>query len=214
MKNISDFAMSRIGLVSSFSLFVIILSISFINISDETVRYKSFNSSISIANESSIPIEKTETNVINCYASFTLDEGKFVDVSEFNFDVPLDQFDQANPEMESAMQTLFKANDVTQITFIQEKAMILPAMKMIHLIGVLSIADVERPIAFQFNYVINKDRSISIAGKQTINLTDFDIKIPIHLKDAVSNEISMKLNLKMVDEELIVSKSKFVVNYE
>ncbi len=214
MKNLSDFAMSRIGLVSLFSLCVIIFTLSFINISDETVRYKTFNSSISITNASSAQIEKTEDNVINCHANFTLDEGKFIDVSDFSFDVPLNQFDDANQEVESAIQALFKANEVTQITFMQEKAMILPTMKMIHIIGVLNIADVERPIAFQFNYVINKDRSIAITGKQTINLTDFGIKIPNDLKGVVNNEISIKLNLNMVDEELIVSKSKFAVNYE
>ena len=89
MKNFSNFAMSRVGLVSLLSLCIIIFSISFVSVSDETVRYKTFDSSIAMTNFSSAPVEKTNSSIINCNAIFTFDEGKVIDVSEFQFQVPI-----------------------------------------------------------------------------------------------------------------------------
>ncbi|MEJ5995036.1 YceI family protein [Pedobacter sp. Du54] len=214
MKNFSNFALSRVGLVSLLSLCVIIFSISFISISDETVRYKTFDSSVAITNASSAQVQKTNSNIINCEANFTFDEGKVMDVSNFQFQVPFNQFDIANPNIESAIHTVFKLNQVTQVSFVQEKVMVLPTMKMIHVIGLLTMANVEHSLAFQFTYVINKDKSISINGEQTIDLAEFGLKIPDALKNVVDNSIKIKLNLKMIDEELIVPRSKFAINYE
>jgi len=202
MKNLSTFAMSRIGLVSLFSLCVIILSISFISISDEPGHFRSINSSISLTNFLNASGSKSVSK-ISCEANFSFEDGELMDISAFQFDIPTDQFNGNQQQMASAVENLFRANHVDNIRFVQEKVMVLPRMKMIHLIGTIKIGSVNQPIAFQFAYTINRDQSLSITGKQAINLNDFGIKIPTELKDVIKNEININLDLKMINEELI-----------
>ena len=88
--------------------------------------------------------------------------------------------------------------DVDSLDFKLTHVMILPQMKMIHIIGVLDVSGVSKRTEFDFNYVINEDLSLSLIASKTIKIRDFkkDIKLSkLASKQKNANDINLNLQL-------------------
>ena len=204
MKNFSTFSLMRMGVLTFFALGGLIFAIAFIDSSKETIQYQNYDSRIGITNSSFGSIDNTESNYVNCEANIVFDQDQLIDISSFQFNVPIHQFRSNNQQFEATIQQLLNTNHSTQITFTQQKIMVLPIMKMIHLIGELNIANVNRRIGFRLSYSLNQDKSIYIKGKEVINLSDFGLNLPNRINGA-KNEVTIDLDFKMIDKRVLMA---------
>ena len=209
MKHYSNFVLNRTVLIGLFALGGLIFAVAFVNNSNETFAYKSFDSKISITSTNMDIDSKIEASNFVCEADFLVDGDQVLDISSFRFSVPIVQFKPDHQKVETAIQQLFKSSDGTSINFVQQRVMVLPTMKMIHLIGEISIANVKQHIAFQLAYDLNKNKELILKGKQFIRLSDFGIVIPQDLLGKIKNEFSINLNIKMIEEKLATSKTNY-----
>ncbi len=205
MKKISTFVISRMMLISLFSLGGFIFSIALINTSKETRYLKSVDSRISIISANADKDTKIETTAFNCDANFVVEDDKLIDISNFQFTIQVNQFKSENKQLELAVQNLVENNKVAEIKFVQERVMVLPTMKMIHLIGKITIANVNQSISFQLAYHINANNELLIEGKQSICLNELGIIIPLEMKHVVKNKLDIKLNLKMIEGARLIN---------
>lgn len=213
MKNASTFAISRTLLISLFALGGFIFSIAFISTTKETNLFKSFDSRISMFHPDISSDIRIEASTFNCDANLTLEDNKLVDISEFQFSIPISQLKSNDPDFQLVIQQLFSSHNANTVTFNQEKVMVLPTMRVIHMIGNLNIGNITRPVSFQLPYVFTKEHVVHITGKQTIFLSDFGIIVPSDLQDMVKNELVLNVDLKMVSDKLLNPKSNFVSNF-
>lgn len=199
MKNFTTFELARTGLISLFGIGGLIFAVAFMGPSNHTTLYRSMNSNISIFNPGEESDAKVEASTFACDADLTFEEGKLTDISSFNFAIPINEFKSNDEQLELTIQNLFR-NRHGEVTFKQQRVMVLPIMKMMHLVGELTIANATRPFSFQFAYEINKDQTLTIKGKQTVNLTEFGILLP-NLIRGNKNEIDLNFDLKMVEDK-------------
>ncbi|MEJ5995035.1 YceI family protein [Pedobacter sp. Du54] len=212
MKNVSTFSVTRSFLITAFALGGFIFSIAFIGTSKETHLFKSIDSHISLANPQFFDT-KMVANVFNCTATLIMEEGNLVDITKFQFNIPVEEFNSDNQVFQSEILGLFKTSNTNTVSFDQQKVMVLPVMKMIHIVGELNIGNVKRPVSFQLAYTISPDQSISIKGKQTIFLHEFGIILPADLQNESKDELILEVDIKMVDSKLLGPKSNFLLNF-
>lgn len=196
MKKLS-FGIKRGLLIGAFGIGGFIFSIALINTSKEILYFKSVNSNVIFESSTS----KLEATSFNCTANFVVEENNLVDVSDFQFTIPIDQFTSENKQLEFAVKNLSGSAHNNEVKFVQKQVMVLPIMKMIHLIGYIN----NEPIALQLAYEINANNELLIKGKQNFRLSDFGIKIPIDLQGAVKNEFDLKLNFRMVEDQRLIN---------
>ncbi|RZK40979.1 MAG: hypothetical protein EOO90_12880 [Pedobacter sp.] len=209
MKRFSTFAISRTGIVTLLSLGLIVFSISFVSIQDKGKRFESINSSFSLLSPAFTSAESVTSNAVNANAEFTFDDGELSDISDFQFSVPLGMFKSSDVEAEQAVQKIFKTIDKEDLTFVQQRVMILPTMKMIHLVGEISIANIQKPISFQLAY-LHENQVLKIKGKQTIRLNELGINIPSELRSIIKNEFDLQFDLRMVESGPKISTSNLL----
>ncbi|MGF1926166.1 MAG: YceI family protein, partial [Bacteroidia bacterium] len=200
MKRLTNFVITRTGLICLIGLGGLLFAVAFAT-SGHDLTYKSVESKVSLSSINMSNEAKLEAANFACETSVVLDGDQVSDISGFSFNIPITQFKHADPLIEDAIRQLLASGGAKYISFKQHHVMVLPTMKMIHLIGELNIAKVSRPVAFQLEFDFNKNKELVLKGKQAIQLSDFGIVIPedlqVHFKDDFNIDLSAVMTEKM-----------------
>ncbi|MCY1536864.1 hypothetical protein D9M68_723360 [compost metagenome] len=78
--------------------------------------------------------------------------------------------------------------------FVQKRVMILPTMRMVHIIGELKLINSTQIVPIQLQYTQETDQQLHFKGKQIIRLSEFGIK-DNHI-DAASRADEITINIE------------------
>ncbi len=128
-----------------------------------------------------------------CEGQLIIKDGHLEDIKNLKFNIPhaiLKSIDKDS--------ILFDKN----VSFEQNRVMVLPLMGMIHLIGELNIDGVKTMADFQLSYTINEDKSISLKGSKLIKSIELKAFNPESLdltkvKDDLKLDVDFKINSQM-----------------
>jgi len=202
MKNLSTFALTRAILIGLFGLGGLIFAVAYITNSTQEVNYKSVDSKISLSTINNEDYSTIEASKFDCKATFIVENDQLLDISSFRFNIPATQLKYDNAALEATIQQLLKSRDDNAINFVQNHVMVLPTMKVVHLIGEINIGKISQHISFQLAYEFNENKELRLRGKQSIRLSDFGISIPQHMLGEIKNELNLSLDLRMVEDKL------------
>lgn len=198
MKRLSKFVITRTGLITLIGLGGLIFAVAFAT-SDSTVSFKSIDSKVSLSSINMPGNSKVEAANFSCETAVVLDGDQVSDISDFSFTIPITQFRNEDDRIEVAFRQLLASKGANSISFKQTHVMVLPTMKMIHIIGEMSIANTSRPVAFQFSFDFNTNKELVLKGKQAIQLSDFGVIIPEDLQADFKNDFNIDFSVKMIE---------------
>jgi len=133
------------------------------------------------------------TNAINAEGSFTIKDGALDDITAFKLRMPMINSNLPLGEL--------LAND--SIGFELTHVMVLPTMRLIHIVGILDVGGVSSRTELDFSFTVNEDQSISLFGTKSIKLKDYnkDSKFSSAvLKD--NAEVKLDMNLLFKNNQL------------
>ncbi|KQC01160.1 hypothetical protein [Pedobacter sp. Hv1] len=133
------------------------------------------------------------TNAINAEGNFIIKDGSLDHISSFKLKMPM-----VNSNM-SPSETL--TND--SIGFELTHVMVLPTMRLIHIVGMLDVGGVSSRTELDFSFTVNEDQTISLFGTKSIKLKDYnkDSKFSSAvLKD--NAEVKLDMNLLFKNNQL------------
>lgn len=203
MKKSNLFAISRMGIICLFAVAVIGSYAAFTDVFKEEVYHSNLNeSSVYLSGSSDAKEWKMKVNGFTCQARFVVENQELQEVVDLNFKLPVDLEKTENSELEAAVLEVFAFNNCNEISFDQRNQMVLPIMKMIHLVGNLNIANRSIPISLPMSYVVNNDQSISLKGSKSIKLNEYGLNVPTHLLSVVNvnHEVTIDFNLLLRKE--------------
>jgi hypothetical protein len=114
----------------------------------------------------------------NCFGSFMMNDNELSTIKDLRFNFSVNQLQASNEQAAADLNKALKDKNVNEVQFTQNHIMILPIMKMAHVIGELKIGDQVHTVPMQMSYTVNEDGSISLNGKQFIKLSAFGIFLP------------------------------------
>lgn len=131
-------------------------------------------------------------------AKFTTNGDQLEEITNMSFSIPIDQLHSTDPQIEESIKKLFKDSECTEVVFTQSKSMILPIMKMIHMVGELKAGSVKQIVPMQMQYTVNTDGSIDLIAKQFLSKSMLGTSLSNAKKGSVNEEVSLNfvLNLK------------------
>lgn len=109
------------------------------------------------------------------------DAGQLVSIDAISFSLPVANLQSKDKKMDNNARDALKANQYPTINFQLTNATFTPIGNnrfSIKANGNLTIAGVTRGMSMDVTGVLNNNRSLSITGKKSFNMTDFDIKPP------------------------------------
>ncbi|WP_379091860.1 hypothetical protein [Pedobacter sp. UC225_65] len=197
MKNNYTFSSRRKTYLKSTTLFFLTL------ISTMVLQHASAQSNYKIEGDSQIKVSVDSTknnftamgstNAINAEGSFTIKDGALDDITAFKLRMPMINSNLPLGEL--------LAND--SIGFELTHVMVLPTMRLIHIVGILDVGGVSSRTELDFSFTVNEDQSISLFGTKSIKLKDYnkDSKFSSAvLKD--NAEVKLDMNLLFKNNQL------------
>jgi hypothetical protein len=133
----------------------------------------------------------------NCNGNFIMNDSELSDIKGLSFNFSANQLEAANEKAAANLDASLKNKNVEEITFTQKHIMILPLMKMAHVLGELKIGDQIHTVPMQMSYVVNEDGSISLNGKQYIKLSAFGITLPNTKAGDREEEVTINIAIKL-----------------
>lgn len=106
---------------------------------------------------------------------FYTPHGDLQNIKDFSFDLPITHVLMAANKTHPSILEAIKASNCQNISFTQKKLMILPTMKMVHMIGEVNLKR-SQAVPLQLEYHLENDQQIHFKGKQIIALSEFGIK--------------------------------------
>lgn len=157
-------------------LIVIFASFAFIRISNKTIPYISGkNSLIGVSGFTNLNSWRMETKSINFDANFVISNGNLKSINSLKFTTPVKSLISTHPNMDTVVYNMLDKSGKGVIKFSQTKAMVLPRMKMVNIIGNLSIGGVTKIIDLQLSYDVKNEKEIYFKGLKKLDLHDFGI---------------------------------------
>lgn len=132
------------------------------------------------------------TNELNAEGTFIIKDGLLEDVTAFKLAIPI------------AKATSLAADSLTSdsIGFKLTHVMVLPHMRLIHIVGMLDVAGVSKRTELDFSFIVNDDKSLTLFGTKSIKLSEYNQEQKFNavaLKK--NNELKLNLNLVFKDEQ-------------
>lgn len=115
-------------------------------------------------------------NELSAEGNFVMRDGLLDNVSSFKLTMPIAKSNSLN-----GIQA------VDSLGFKLTHVMVLPMMRLIHIVGMMDVGGVSSRTELDFNFVVNEDQSISLFGTKSIKLSDYN-------KDAKFNAVALKEN--------------------
>lgn len=202
MKKSNFFAISRMGIICLFAVAVIGSYVAFTDVFRDTYHSDFNESKVYLSGISNAKEWKMKVNGFSSQANFVVENQELQEVVGLNFKLPIDLEKTEHSELEAAVLEVLVFNNCNEISFDQRNQMVLPIMKMIHLVGNLNIANRSIPVSLPMSYIVNSDQSISLKGTKSIKLNEYGINIPSHLLDVLktNHEVVIDFNLVLRKE--------------
>ena len=116
-----------------------------------------------------------ETDSIKCNGGFVFQDGELQDISSLTFSTAVKGLKSSYTEMDSIVYQILSAEGVKDITFVQTRQMVLPKMRMVNIIGNLTMANVTRTVDLQLAYTIGENKELHFKGLKKIDLSQFGV---------------------------------------
>lgn len=202
MKHFKSFAISRAGIISLVGIGVILFTISSIENTYKPVAYEVSQSNITISGFSGLNTWKLKSASIQCEGDFEIKNDELMNIDKVNFIAPIQDFISDDQQVALFIKDFFIKNNCTQIAFKQEYLMVLPIMKMVHMIGEFSMVSNNHTIPFQLHYKLKDNQTLRISGKQTIKMSEFGVKMPAYAVGAIDDEIEVEIDLVLIRKKI------------
>lgn len=178
--------------VSLIILFVAIVA--FIRSSSNGVEYsENKNSRIGVSGFTDLNKWSMDTDTLNCDANFVISDGRLKEINNLKFSTPIKSLKSTHAFMDTIVYNMLAVDGVNDITFEQTNIMILPRMKMVNILGDLTIGKVTKKIDLQLVYDIKNDNEVSFMGLKKLDLNMFGI----------SRKNSLLKNIKFDNQVLV-----------
>ncbi|SFH43701.1 hypothetical protein [Pedobacter insulae] len=200
MKNFKKFAINRVGLISISSIGIGLFLLSTIEIGRQQAKFEVLSSKFTLSGSSSGNKWVLAANSVASTGEFEFRDQELLNISELTFTIPIQQLKCSNHQQESMLQEILIQNNCTKLAFKQEHVMILPIMKMAHVIGGFSMFNGAYNIPMQLHYELNEDRSLRIWGKQVVSLSAFGFKIPAYEVGKIDDEMELEIDFVLVNK--------------
>ncbi|MFD0941068.1 hypothetical protein [Pedobacter boryungensis] len=140
---------------------------------------------------------KVNIKSANCKGVFTIEDNELSDIQNLSLGFTLDQLQSASVQSAESLITSLKGKNCEEIEFKQQRVMILPIMKMIHMIGEVKIGDRVNSVPMQMSTEANEDGSITLNAKQFVKLSSFGISLPNTKPGDAAEEVIINVSLKL-----------------
>ena len=166
-----------IVLLHSLSLLVIVVAfVAFSKSSSEELPYSNNrNSRIAITGFTNLNQWSMETDSIKCDGGFVFIEDELQDISSLSFSTGIKSLKSNHAEMDSVVHQILSAKGAKDVTFVQTRQMVLPRMRMVNIIGHLTMANVTRTVDLQLAYNIRKNKELHFKSLKKIYLHQFGV---------------------------------------
>lgn len=203
MKNLRSSQTSKLCL-SSLCLFAILFFLpAFTKSSEVTVNYKSSaESKMNLSGYANLNNWSMDYKSLNSEGSFIVKGGELSEINALQFEIGTSMLEGENAAVDSALYNVIANGKSEKISFKLTRQMVLPMMKMVHLVGDFTIGGVTRPISLQMAYEVGADNSIRISGTNTILLSLFSTSETSSQLKALkcNNQLTFSLELNFKSE--------------
>ena len=114
-----------------------------------------------------------DSDNLNSAGSFMIKDGELDEINTFQFDVSTNSLKSEDASINSVLHTVLAKGGTQKISFRLTKEMVLPIMKMVHLVGDFTMAGVTRTVSLQMSYEMDQNNNIKLSGTNSISLSDF-----------------------------------------
>ncbi|RZK50790.1 MAG: hypothetical protein EOO99_01070 [Pedobacter sp.] len=202
LTKLSRFAKTKLGILSIGLVLILLSSVAFISTQGKSSLYAIEDSRIIISGTGGTHWE-LDANSFPYQGEFIVNNGDLESIENVSFEVPINWLQSNDIQMEELVKGLFLENNCHRITFQQRHGMVLPIMKMIHLVGELGLASSPQSMAFQANYRQQNKSELLFESKQEINLSDFGIQIPADKQQLIDDKVEVKVQIKLVKNTIL-----------
>lgn len=186
-------------LLNLFIVAIGLMMMSFVSATSES-NYTVVSSNVFIAGAGKANNWKLQVENTECGGKFVVNADGLQDISGLNFNFSVDQLSSTNQQNAESLKASLKDKNCGEITFSQKNIMILPIMRMVHIIGEFKIGDDVHAVPMQMQYEINNDGSISLNAKQFVKLSAFGIKLPNVKAGDLEEEVTINISLKLAKQ--------------
>jgi hypothetical protein len=182
-------------------LFIICLgasSISLINIAPQKSDYLIIDPKITLTGSDGSKDWNAVLDSFNFTAKFITNEGELDNISDFQFTLPVNQIHIDQCKTGGLIKEAILNSNCREIIFSQKNLMILPIMKMVHIIGDIKMMNSIHSVPMQMQYVIDKDQNIKVVAKQFIRLSEFGIILPNVGVGTVEDEMTINIEFTLL----------------
>lgn len=131
---------------------------------------------------------------VSAEGNFVIKDGLLQNINAFKMVLPM-------RNMEAALNGSLGQKD--SIGFELSHVMVLPLMRMIHIVGILEVGGVSSRTEMDFNFIINQDQSLTLMGTKSIKLDEYrgDQKLSREALKKSKSEIKLDMNLVLKNSQ-------------
>jgi len=195
MKKSQIIPINRIGFLVVGALALLCLSIAFKKIIRTGSSHEVVSSTIGLSADNDTWSMRADIPPVS--GDFNFEGGELTRFQDFGFNVSAVQLVADDKVIEQSVQELLKQINGQDISFKQGRVMILPVMKKVHVIGVLSLGANKQVFPVQFDYKINPDRSINFSAHPDLFLSAFGIVIPDEKAALIPDKLELTIDFTL-----------------
>ena len=200
MKRPNKYSKSII-LLHFFTLLVLFIAVvAFIKSSPKESFYnENKDSRIGVSGFTNLNKWSMDTDTLNCDANFLISNGRLEAIENLKFSTPIKNLKSTHAYMDTVVYKMLANDGVHDITFVQSRIMILPRMKMVNIIGDLTIGKVKRVVDLQLVYNVKNDYEVSFIGLKKLDLDLFGItrKNPVLKNIKFDNQVLVQIEVNL-----------------
>lgn len=198
MKNLSSSPSNASSFRSLCVLALLFVLPAFTKSSEVSLNYKSSTGSkMELSGHANLNSWTMGYRNLNSEGSFMVKDGGLGEISALRFEIETSMLDGGNAAVDSVLYKVIANGGSQKISFKLTKQMVLPLMKMVHLVGDFTIGGVTRPISLQMAYSVDHNNNIRISGTNTILLSLFSTAETSNTLKALkcNNQLTFSLEL-------------------
>lgn len=211
MKISPTYSKAIIGLNILTLLLVSFVFVAFVKKSNEELSYvNDKDSRMSVTGFTNLNKWRMDTDQLKCESRFIFSEGDLTEISSLKFSTPIVSLKSTHAAMDTVVYKMLSASGVKEITFVQTRHMVLPQMKMVNIIGDLTIGAVTRKIDLQLSYAIHNDKEITFKGLKKLVLREFNIarNHPLLKTIKFDDEVMIQIEMNLTEGGIAPAKKE------
>ncbi|TKC10439.1 hypothetical protein FA048_09645 [Pedobacter polaris] len=159
--------------------------------------YQILNPKIAIAGSGKYKDWKLVIETFKMDARFLANEQVMEGVRDFSLSLKIDPLNSNGNKIETLILHAFQSSGCNTIEFTQTNLMILPMMKVVHMVGDLKAMKLVKSSPMNLIYVVDNERTITVKGKLFTRLSDFGISDPNIRLEALEDELTIYIEFTL-----------------